>query len=41
MRALHRRLPQQQRYPLPPREIIQAALPEPEQRGPLRSIAEP
>ena len=33
MRALHRRLPQQQRYPLPPREIIQAALPEPEQRG--------
>jgi uncharacterized membrane protein YagU involved in acid resistance len=28
MRALHRRLPSQQRYPLPPREIIQEVLPE-------------
>jgi uncharacterized membrane protein YagU involved in acid resistance len=29
MRALHRRLPPQQRYPLPPREIVQEVLPEP------------
>src|SRR5918995_363566 len=33
MRALHRRLPAQQRYPLPPREIIQEVLPEPAERG--------
>jgi uncharacterized membrane protein YagU involved in acid resistance len=33
MRALHRRLPPQQRYPLPPREIIQKVLPEPAERG--------
>jgi uncharacterized membrane protein YagU involved in acid resistance len=29
MRALHRRLPPQHRYPLPPREIVQEVLPEP------------
>jgi uncharacterized membrane protein YagU involved in acid resistance len=32
MRALHRRLPVQQRYPLPPREIIHEVLPEPAER---------
>ena len=32
MRALHRRLPPQQRYPLPPREIIQEVVPEPAER---------
>jgi uncharacterized membrane protein YagU involved in acid resistance len=32
MRALHRRLPPQQRYPLPPREIVQEVLPEPAER---------
>jgi uncharacterized membrane protein YagU involved in acid resistance len=29
MRALHRRLPPGQRYPLPPREIIEGSLPDP------------
>ena len=29
MRAMHRRLPADQRYPLPPREIIEGGLPEP------------
>ena len=28
MRAMHRRLPAPERYPLPPREIIQASVPE-------------
>ena len=32
MRALHRRLPAEQRYPLPPREIVQKVLPEPAER---------
>ena len=32
MRALHRRLPAQERYPLPPREIIHEVLPEPAER---------
>jgi uncharacterized membrane protein YagU involved in acid resistance len=32
MRALHRRLPPQQRYPRPPREIVQEVLPEPAER---------
>ena len=36
MRALHRRLPAQERYPLPPREIVQEVLPEVAER----SIAE-
>jgi len=29
MRAMHRRLPGSERYPLPPREIIEGSLPEP------------
>jgi uncharacterized membrane protein YagU involved in acid resistance len=32
MRALHRRLPARERYPLPPREIIQEVLPKPAER---------
>jgi hypothetical protein len=32
MRALHRRLPSQQRYSLPPREIIQEVLPDTAER---------
>jgi uncharacterized membrane protein YagU involved in acid resistance len=36
MRALHRGLPARERYPLPPREIIQEVLPQPA----LRRIAE-
>jgi uncharacterized membrane protein YagU involved in acid resistance len=33
MRAMHRRLPAGQRYPLPPREIIEGSLPEPVKHG--------
>src|SRR5690606_33139906 len=33
MRAMHRRLPAEQRYPLPPREIVEGGLPEPVKRN--------